>query len=80
MAGERDDQINGAVGPGISEVMEGASAHGIAAGAAATAWARTRRPVAAAPLDARFGQILDTRDALGDIRDIFSWAGHGLNS
>jgi hypothetical protein len=79
MAGERDDQINGAVGPCISEVMEGALAHGIAAGAVAAARAGSCRPVAAAPLDARFRQILNTRDALGDIRDIFPWTSHEPN-
>ena len=79
MAGERDDQLNGAVGPRIPEVMEGALAHGIAAGAVAAARARSRRPVAAAPRDARFGQVLNTCDALGDIRDIFPWTSHRPN-
>src|ERR1700676_4817966 len=68
MAGESDNQINGAVGPSITEVMEGTTAHGIATGAVATARAKSRRPVATAPLDARLGQIFDTSDALGDTR------------
>jgi hypothetical protein len=80
MAGERDNQINGAVGPSIPEVMEGTAAHGIAAGAVATAPAGPRRPVATAPLDARLGQVFDTRNALGDIRDIFPWTSHRLLS
>jgi hypothetical protein len=80
MAGERDDQINRAFGPCISQVMEGALAHGVAASAVSTALARSRRPIAAALFDARLGQILNTCDALGDIRDIFPWTSHGPNS
>jgi hypothetical protein len=80
MAGESDHQINGAVGPSVTEVMEGTGAHGIAAGAVATAWAGSRRPVATAPLDTRPGQVFDTRDALGAIRDIFPWTRHRLLS
>jgi len=80
MAGKVDNQVNRAVGPSITEVMEGAGAHGIAASTVTTAWAGSRPPVATAPLKARFGQIFDTRDALGDIRDIFPWTNHGLLS
>src|SRR5436305_1079684 len=53
MAGESDNQVNGVVGPGITEVVEGTGANGIATGAMAAARARPRRPVATAPLDAR---------------------------
>jgi hypothetical protein len=80
MAGESDNQVNGAFGPSITKVMEGTGAHGIAAGAAATARAGSRRPVATAPLDARFGQVFDTRDALGNIGHIFPWTNHRLLS
>jgi hypothetical protein len=80
MAGESDNQVNGAAGPSITEVMQGTGAHGIAAGAVATAWAGSRRPVAAAPLDTRLGQVFDTRDAFGDIRDVFPGTGHRLLS
>jgi len=80
MAGESDNQVNGVVGPSITEVMEGTSADGIAAGTVATARAGSSRPVATAPLDARLGQVFDTRDALGDIRDIFPWTSHRLLS
>jgi hypothetical protein len=71
MAGESDNQVNGKVGPSIAEVMEGTGADAVAARAVVTAQAGSRRPVATAPLDARLGEIFDTRDALGDIRDIF---------
>jgi hypothetical protein len=80
MTGESDHQLNGAVGPSIAEIMEGADTDGIAAGAVATAWAGSRWPVATAPLDARLGQVFDTGDALGDIRDIFPWRSHRLLS
>ena len=80
MAGESDNQVNGVVGPGITEVMEGTGADGIATGAMATARAESRRPVATASLDARLGEVFDTGDALGDIRDIFPWSSHGLLS
>jgi hypothetical protein len=76
MAGEGDQQIDGAFGPSIAEVVEGARAHGIAAGAVTTARAGSRWPVAAAPLDAWLGQVFDASDALGDIRDILPGTSH----
>jgi hypothetical protein len=76
MARESDDQVNGAVGPSITEVVEGARGHGIAAGAVAAARARSRWPVATAPLDPRPGQVFDTRDAFGDVRDVLTWTSH----
>jgi hypothetical protein len=80
MAGESDNQVNGAVGPRIAEVMEGTGSDSIAAGAVATARAGSRRPVATTPLETRLGEVFDTSDALGDIRDIFSWTSHRLLS
>ncbi|MFL5513164.1 MAG: hypothetical protein ACJ8CN_12140 [Gemmatimonadales bacterium] len=80
MARESDHHVNGAVGAGIAEVMEGARAHRVAAGAVATARAGPRRPVATAPLDARLGQVFDTGNALGNIRDILTGTTHRLLS
>src|SRR6266446_847934 len=80
MAGERDNQINGVIGPSITEVMQGTGAHGIAAGTVATAWAGPRWPVTTARFKARLGQVFDTSNALGDIRDIFPWTNHRLLS
>jgi len=80
MAGESDDQIHGALGPCITEITEGTAAHGIPTGAMMTARAKSRRPVAAAPLDRRLGQVFDTSDALGDIRDVLTWTSHRLLS
>jgi hypothetical protein len=80
MAREGDHQVNGAVGPSITEVVEGARAHRIAAGAAATARAGSRWPVAPAPLDARLGQVFDTRDALGAVGNVLTWTSHRLLS
>jgi len=45
MAGERDNQINGAVGPSITDVMQGTGTDAIATSAVATAWAGSRLPV-----------------------------------
>jgi len=80
MAGERDHQIDGAFGSRIAEVVEGTRGDGVATGAVVAARAGLRRPVAAAPLDARFGQVFDTSDALGDIRDILPRTRHRLDS
>jgi hypothetical protein len=80
MAGEGNNQIDGLVGPGVTEVIEGARAHSIATCTVVTPRAGPGRPVAAAPPDARLGQVLDTSDALGDIRDILTWTSHGLFS
>ena len=80
MPREGDNQVNGAVGPSITEVVEGSPAHGIATGAVAAARAGSRWPVATAPLDPRFGQVFDTRDALAAIGDILTWTSHRLLS
>jgi hypothetical protein len=56
--------------------MERAAAHGIAAGAVATARAGSCWPVTAATIAARFGKVFDTGDALGDIGNIFTWTAH----
>jgi hypothetical protein len=76
MAGESDNQIDGAVGPCITEVMEGTGTHGVATGAVATVRTRARRPVATVSLNARLGEVLDTSDALGDIGYILTWITH----
>ena len=80
MAGESDNQIDGAVGPCITEVMEGTNSHGVPAGAVATARARSCRPVAAMPLDTGLGEVFDTSDALRDIGYILTWTTHPLLS
>jgi hypothetical protein len=80
MARESDHQINGVVGPSITEVMEGTASDSIPAGAAATARAGSRRPVATMPLEAWLGEVFDTGDALGDIGNIFPWTSHRLLS
>ncbi len=57
MAGGNDEQIDGAIGPGIAEVMEKTASHGAATGAVTAASARSRRPVATATLEACLGQV-----------------------
>jgi len=42
MAGESDHHIHGTAGPSITEIVEGAGAHGITPGAGATARAASR--------------------------------------
>ncbi len=79
MAGESDNQIDGAVGPCITEVMEGTGTHGVATGAVATVRTRARRPVATVSLNARLGQVFDTGDPLGDVRNILAWTKHCLS-
>jgi hypothetical protein len=80
MAREGDNQVNGAVSPSITQVVQGTRAHGIATGALATAQAGARWPIATAPLDPRLGQVFDTRDALSDVGDILTWTSHRLLS
>src|SRR5262249_24363396 len=80
MPPERDTQANGGVGPSGPEVVQGARAHRIAAGAVAAARAGPRWPVATAPLDPRLGQVFDTRDALAAVGDILTWTSHRLLS
>jgi hypothetical protein len=80
MAGEGDNQVNGMVGPSITEVMEGAAADAVATGAMATARTGSRRPVATAPFNARLGEVFNAGDALSNIRDVFPWTSHRLLS
>jgi hypothetical protein len=80
MPREGNDQIDGAIGPSIPEVVEGPGAHGVAAGTLATARARSPRAVAAAPLQAWLGQVFDPADAFGDIRNIVPWSSHRMDS
>ena len=80
MAGESDNEVDGTVSPGVAEVMQGAGAHGIATGTMGTARAGACRPVAAAALETRPGQVFDTSDALRDLRNILTWTSHRLLS
>jgi hypothetical protein len=80
MAGERHHQIDGTASPSVPEVMPGAAAHRVATGALVAARAAARRPDAAVAFDTRLGQVFDTSDALGDIRDILSGTSHRLFS
>jgi hypothetical protein len=80
MAGERYDQIHRAVGSRVAQVMEDSGADGVATGTATAARTGTRRPVAAAALDASWGKILDAGDALRGIGDVFPRSRHHLPS
>jgi hypothetical protein len=80
MAGECDKQIDGTVGPCITEVMEGTGTHSVAASAVATARAGACWPVATVPLDAWLGEVFDTSDALGDIGYVLTGTTHQMLS
>ena len=80
MAGERDHQIDGLVGPSITEIVEGTTTRAIATSAVATTRAKPCWPVATVPLKARLGKVFDTSDAFGDIKDILTWTSHHLLS
>jgi hypothetical protein len=77
MPGERDDDIDGAAGPQVAEVVQGSRGDGVAAGAGAAARAASGLVVAAAPFDPGLGKILDVGDALGRVGDIFAGSEHG---
>jgi hypothetical protein len=80
MAREGDQQIDGAIGPCITEVGKGTVTDGVATGPVVAVRAGTRRPVAAVSLNARFGEVFDMSDALGDIRHILTRTTHRLPS
>src|SRR5262245_59992346 len=75
--GEGEDQVDGASGAGVSQVVQGRRGAGVAGGAASAARAAAGFVVAAAPFDAGLGQVLDAADALGGVGDVFSWPEHG---
>jgi hypothetical protein len=80
MPGEGDNQVEGLLGSSVAEVMQGPRGQRVAAGAAGTARAAPSRVVAAAPFDARFREIFNAGDSLGNIRDILAWPVHRGNS
>jgi hypothetical protein len=80
MPRESDTQIDRMVGTSIAKVVQGTGAQAVAPGAMAAAVAGTRPKVATVPFDARLGQVFDTRDAFGSVRNIFPWTGHRLVS
>jgi hypothetical protein len=77
MAGERDQQIDGTVGPGIAEVAQGTGRNGIAAGAGGAVRAAAGREVTAPADEARRREVLDAGNAFGAIGDILAGSKHG---
>jgi hypothetical protein len=80
MAGESDNEVDGTVSQGFAEVMQSAGAHDRATGTMGTARAGSCRPAAAVPLETRPGQVFDTSDVLGDLRNRLPWTSHRLLS
>src|ERR1041385_5395776 len=77
MPGEGDDEIDGAAGAWVAEVVQGARGDGVASGTDATAGAAPGLVVAAALFDPGLGEILDAGDPLGRVGDIFTGSVHG---
>jgi hypothetical protein len=79
MPGESDDEVDGAAGARVAEVVQGALGDGVAAGAGTAARAAPGLVVAAALFDTRLGEVLDAGDALGGVGDIFAGSVHGCD-
>jgi hypothetical protein len=77
MPGERDDEVDGAAGARVAEVVQGARGGGVAAGTGAAARTAASFVVAAALFETRLGELLDAGDALGGIGNIFAGSRHG---
>jgi len=76
MPGEGNEEVAGSLGASIGEVVEAACVQCVSASPPATAWAATRGVVAGAPCEPRLGQVFDTSDTFGDVRDILAWPSH----
>jgi hypothetical protein len=79
MSGEGDDEIDGAAGPWVAEVVQGARGDGVAPGTGATARAAPGLVVAAALFDPGLGEVLDSSDPFGRVGDIFAGSVHGCD-
>ena len=75
--GGGQDEVTGATGDEIAEVVEGPWKDAVTIGAVAAAGAGPPPEVAAALANPRFWQILDASDAFSGIGQIFSGTGHG---
>jgi hypothetical protein len=79
MSGKGDDQINGAVGTRVTEVVQCSGGHGVAAGPAEASRTPPSRILATAALEARLGEGFDAGDPLSDIGNILTWSKHGCS-
>jgi hypothetical protein len=80
MPREGNNYIDGPLSPGVAEIMQGPTGHGVTTGTTTAARARPRRVVAAALLDPWFRQIFNPGDPLRDVRYILTWTAHPLAS
>src|SRR5262249_33670472 len=76
MPREGNNHIDGPLGAGVAEVMQGPAGHRGTTRAATTRRARPRRVVAAALLKSWFRQIFNPGDPLRDIRYLLARAAH----
>ena len=77
MFGEGNQEVDGATGAWVAQVVQGTGIDGVASSTVTTARAATGWVVAAAVFDAWLGKILDGGNTLGNIGDIFAWSEHG---
>jgi hypothetical protein len=71
------DQVTGASGEGIAQVVEGATSQAITVGAMATARTGSAPIISALDADLGLGQVLDAVDALGGVGSVFAGSRHG---
>src|SRR5215469_10071186 len=77
MAGEGDNEVDGAAGTRVAQVVQATRRNGVTAGAKAAAGATAGLVVAAAAFDTGLGKVLDGGNALGDVGDVLAWSEHG---
>jgi len=77
MLGEAYDEIAGAPGKGISEIVESAPFEPIAIGTVTASGTRTTPVIASMDADLGFGQIRGIGDSESRIRSVFAGSCHG---
>jgi hypothetical protein len=75
--GIRDDEVEGAAGACVAQVVQGTAVKAVAAGAVAAAGATAAGIVAAVAFETGLGQIPRRGDAFGGIGDVVAGAEHG---
>jgi hypothetical protein len=77
MLGVGDEQVDGAAGAWVAQVVQGTGVGAVAAGAVSAAGATAGGVVAAAAFDPGRGQVRGAGDAFGDVGDVRAGAEHG---
>src|SRR5262249_13862386 len=76
MLGVSDEQVDGAAGACVAQVVQGTGGDAVTAGAVATVGAAAGRGGAAMAVDTGVGQIRGGRDAFRATRDRRAWTAH----